>query len=160
MKGWCDFSSPLADIQPLGHVDQQAYQAFKQQNSTNVRLAFFFTVYADAPFVKRLFLHLYSSHHYYLFHIDPAGASADFEKDLRLLGKGRDNVHFAKDIRIVYGASTATILLTKAMAWFDLHATGWDYFVPLTGSDYPLIPLHRIEKIFQTQQPPMPFVMG
>lgn len=43
------------------------------------------------------------------------------------------NVYVAKDIPIVYGASTATILLTKAMAWFLRHAKGWDYFVPVTG---------------------------
>ena len=35
-----------------------------------VRLAFFFTVYAEAAFVKRLFSRLYSPTHYYLFHID------------------------------------------------------------------------------------------
>ena len=46
------------------------------------------------------------------------------------------------------------------MAWFNAHASGWDYFVPLTGSDYPLVPLPRIEKIFSSQIPPMPFVMG
>jgi len=50
--------------------------------------------------------------------------------------------------------------LTKAMAWFNEYASGWDYFVPLTGSDYPLVPLHRIERIFAFQFPPMPFVMG
>jgi hypothetical protein len=46
------------------------------------------------------------------------------------------------------------------MAWFHHHTTGWDYFVPITGSDYPLIPLHRMEKIFMYQNPPMPFVMA
>ena len=35
-----------------------------------VRLAFFFTVYSEAAFVKRLFSRLYSPSHYYLFHID------------------------------------------------------------------------------------------
>jgi hypothetical protein len=43
------------------------------------------------------------------------------------------NVYVAKDVPIVYGASTATILLTKAMAWFLRHASGWDYFIPMTG---------------------------
>eukprot|EP01035_Chromulina_nebulosa_P039784 gene39784-53794_t len=43
------------------------------------------------------------------------------------------------------------------MAWFDKYTSGWDYFVPLTGSDYPVIPLQRIERIFAHQHPPMPF---
>jgi len=50
--------------------------------------------------------------------------------------------------------------LTKAMAWFARHARGWDYLVALTGSDYPLVPLARMEHIFRSQQPPQPFVMG
>ena len=33
-----------------------------------------------------------------------------------------------------------SILLSRAMSWFDAYASGWDYFVPLTGSDYPWCP--------------------
>lgn len=128
----------------------------------NVRLAFFFTVYADAAFVTRLFKKLYSPTHYYLFHLDAGvgSVSSEFAATMRQLADTHPNVFLTQDVPIVYGASTATILLTKAMAWFDKHATGWDYFVPLTGSDYPLIPLARIEEIFTFQQPPMPFVMA
>lgn len=123
MKGWCDFGSRYARIDSLRGVDKDAYSAFKQPSvwdfsdpskrpaRRKVRLAFFFTVYADAPFVRRLFAHLYSPSHYYLFHIDAAGASREFEEELRTLGRNRTNVHFAKDIKIVYGASTATILV-------------------------------------------------
>ena len=46
------------------------------------------------------------------------------------------------------------------MAWFTRNTRGWDYFVPVTGSDYPLVPLSRMERIFAYQQPPMPFVMA
>ena len=160
MKGWCNFSSPDANIQSLTKVDKVAYKEFKRPFlKDKKRLAFFFTVYSDASFVKRLFDHLFSDDHYYLFHIDAAGSSLEFETSIRKLSINRTNVHYAKDVQIVYGASTATILLTKAMAWFDKYATGWDYFVPLTGSDYPLIPLNMIEKIFNHQNPPMPFVM-
>lgn len=128
----------------------------------NVRLAFFFTVYADVAFVTRLFKKLYSPTHYYMFHLDASvgSVSSEFASTMRTLADTYSNVYLAQDVPIVYGASTATILLTKAMAWFDKHATGWDYFVPLTGSDYPLIPLARIEEIFTHQQPPMPFVMA
>jgi len=130
--------------------------------SNKVRLAFFFTVYSDAAFVLRLFHRLYSPVHYYLFHVDNSigGVSPEFLALMRQLTANYSNVHLARDVPIVYGASTATILLTKAMHWFDKHATGWDYFVPLTGSDYPLVPLERVEEIFAWQQPPMPFVMA
>jgi hypothetical protein len=151
-KRWCDFTHPAAEIQPLVHVDSGAAKAFSKppfpKNAGRVRLAFFFTVYADAKFVTRLFNHVYSSDHYYLFHIDNSGnAAPEFEKALRklqLTHKKRNNVFITKDIPIVYGASTATMLLTRAMAWFDKYTSGWDYFVPLTGSDYPLVLLLEI----------------
>ena len=40
-----------------------------------------------------------------------AGSTMEFERELRELGRNRSNVHFAKDVQIVYGASTATILV-------------------------------------------------
>jgi hypothetical protein len=190
-KRWCDFLHPAAAIQPLTKVDAGAAKAFQKpplRNASNVppdpnrfydsykggvplppegaapavRLAFFFTVYADAQFVRRLLQRLYSPTHYYLLHLDASvgSVSVEFEQQMRALADSHDNVFLTKDVPIVYGASTATILLTRAMAWFDKHATGWDYFVPLTGSDYPLVPLKRIEHIFAFQQPPMPFVMA
>jgi hypothetical protein len=190
-KRWCDFLHPAAAIQPLTKVDAGAAKAFQRpplRNASNVppdpnrfydsykggvslppeaaapavRLAFFFTVYADAQFVRRLLQRLYSPTHYYLLHLDASvgSVSVEFEQQMRALADSHDNVFLTKDVPIVYGASTATILLTRAMAWFDKYATGWDYFVPLTGSDYPLVPLKRIEHIFAFQQPPMPFVMA
>lgn len=100
--------------------------------------------------------------------MDPAGSSIEFVRDVQALCdsyhkpsvRKHNNVFMTRDVPIVYGASTATMLLTRAMAWFLHHASNWDYFVPLTGSDYPLLPLHRIEKIFTYQQPPRPFVMA
>ena len=157
-KNWCDFNAKAADILPLQIVDPGAYKAFKKPllkpggGVIAVRLAFIFTVYADAPFVERLFSRLYSEKHYYLFHVDPAGASAEFERGMRVLCAQYTNVFISKDIPIVYGAATATVLLTRSMAWFSVYATGWDYMVPVTGSDYPLMPLDRFEKILYTQK--------
>eukprot|EP01035_Chromulina_nebulosa_P017287 gene17287-22823_t len=161
-KGWCDFNHTAASIEPLKKVDENATKSFQfiDKPDVGVRLAFFFTIYRDYTFFERMFGHLYSSNHYYLIHIDPSGSTLAFENDIRLLANRYSNVYVAKDVRIVYGASTASILLTRAMAWFLEYSTGWDYFVPLTGSDYPLLPLRRIEKIFAYQNPPMPFVMA
>jgi hypothetical protein len=79
---------------------------------------------------------------------------------MRKVASERPNVFVVKDVIIVYGASTVTILLTRAMAWFNAHATGWDYLMTVTGSDYPLVPLKQIERILAFQIPHMPFVMA
>ena len=168
MKRWCDFRSSYAEIPALKIVDSEASAAFQKPahapGSGKVRLAFMFTVYSDPVFVKRLVSLLYGPDHYYLLHIDPAGSTPEFERDMRqeIAEKYAEhrNVFVTRDVPIVYGASTATIVLTKTMAWFNRYASGWDYFVAVTGSDYPLMPLHRFEKILQHQQPPMPFVMA
>ena len=86
-------------------------------------------MYTDVDYVTRLLSRLYSPHHYYLFHLDAASPSKAFESELRALLETETfgspavrvsgNVHLARDVQIVYGASTATIVLTKAMAWFD-----------------------------------------
>lgn len=161
-RNWCDFDHPAARIPHLQVVDKAAEKAFSQPAlpSHSVRIAFFFTVYTDASHVIRLVSRLYSAQHYYLLHIDAASNDVEFEEQLRAFASERPNLHISRDMRIVYGASTATILLTRAMAWFARKAKNWDYFVPVTGSDYPLIPLHRFEKMLVFQQPPMPFVMA
>jgi len=37
-----------------------------------------FTVYTDGVYMRRLMKRLYSEDHYYLIHVDAAGASAEF----------------------------------------------------------------------------------
>ena len=148
-----------------------------KKNGKKIRLAFLFTLYADESFVKRLLSKLYDVEHYYLLHVDPAGSSKVFQKSMKTLAEEYNTQKFLKstvgiesgvegnmfisdDVPIVYGASTATILLSKCMSWFDKNAKHWDYFVPVTGSDYPLVPLKQMEKILTFQNPPMPFVMA
>lgn len=173
---WCNFSAPEASVPELLTVDPRASGAFTKPplvppsadiealEHPNVRLAFLFTVYADFPHVKRILRLLYSPTHYYLFHIDPAGASSKFnrlmEEEIAANYSKHNNVFISRDVPIVYGASTATMLLTKAMAWFLRRTSGWDYLVSVTGSDYPTMPLRRLEWILASQQPPMPFVMA
>jgi hypothetical protein len=168
MKGWCNFNDSYAEVPALKIIDADAAKAFQKKphprGGGKVRLAFFFTVYADAKYVKRLVSLLYGPDHYYLLHIDPTGASKEFEDEMRREIANNyavhNNVFVSKDVPIVYGASTATIVLTKTMAWFSRFTSGWDYFVAVTGSDYPLMPLHRFERILAHQNPPLPFVMA
>ena len=165
-KGWCDFTTPMAEIPHLIQVDEGAAKAFKKaplqaaDGTKKVRLAFLFTLYTDSPLVERIFKHLYSPDHYYLLHVDPVGAKPDFKRQMRQLVSRYDNAFLSDDVPIVYGASTATILLSKAMAWFVRYTSGWDFLVPVTGSDYPLVPLSMIEKMLSSLSPPMPMVMA
>ena len=172
-RGWCNFNHPASHIEPLTSVKapqtvftQTESLRNKKEGQSRVRIAFFFTVYADAPFVRRLLKRLYSSDHYYMLHIDPSGSSTSFEREMGFLveelcgGMEKSNIVLAKDVPIIYGAATASILLSRAMSWFHKYATGWDYFLPLTGSDYPLVSLRDMEAILGHKTPHMPFLMA
>lgn len=76
----CDFKNPFADIVELKRVDPRASKAFQREDkpASGVRLAFMFTVYTDGAYMRRLMKRLYSPDHYYLIHVDAAGASAEF----------------------------------------------------------------------------------
>lgn len=180
MKSWCDFTVDSAQIPQLLKVDPNAAAAFKRRplgssggvGGTRVRLAFFFTIYSDEEFFRRLLSKLYSTEHYYLVHVDPSGATKEYKRAIKTLadeynakipGKTHENIFVCSDVPIVYGASTATIVLSKAMSWFARETNGWDYFVPVTGSDYPLITLKNLEKMLghlTAKDAARPFVMG
>ena len=65
-----------------------------------------------------------------MLHVDPSGSSSAFEAALREIvtetcrEESICNVMLAKDIPIIYGTSTASILLSRAMAWFHKYAKG------------------------------------
>lgn len=180
MKKWCDFTLDSAAVPQLVRVEPEASGAFKRVplergvgvGGTKVRLAFFFTVYADEVFFRRLLSRLYSPEHYYLIHVDPSGATKEYKKAIKVLaeeynnkieGRTHKNVFICSDVPIVYGASTATIVLSKALSWFARETSGWDYFVPVTGSDYPLVPLPQLEKMLghlTAKDAARPFVMA
>lgn len=172
-RGWCNFNHKASYIPPLESVAQpQSHFTTKTKlrdtsnRSPRVRIAFFFTIYADESYVRRLMQRLYSPDHYYMLHIDPTGSTKAFEEAMHAMvgeltaGQAKPNIVIAKEVAIIYGAATASILLSRAMSWFDNYASGWDYFVPLTGSDYPLVSLRGMERILGHRQPHMPFLMA
>lgn len=152
-----------AGFSPALQQAQQCFQRLKRPPS-NIRLAFFFTVFSDLKMVSRIFSRVYSPEHYYLFHVDAHERSDHFADELEkylhnylyLLPstptsiqspQQARNAFVVREIPIVYGASTASMVMTMAMAWFHRYCSGWDYFVAITGSDYPLVSLDRLEKM-------------
>jgi hypothetical protein len=170
-KNWCDFHHDDASIPPLKRVPTEATAAIQQwgrdhKTTSRIRLVFFFTVYTDNDLFERLFSHVYDAHHFYLIHIDPNSNEKSHKFQRRLIKfisfwqEKNKNVFVFQEIPIVYGSATASILLSRAMAWFNLYGDHWDYLITLTGTDYPLVPLSTIETILSSQKPPLPFIMA
>lgn len=166
----------------------EAYGGVKQEiRGHRPHLVFFLTVYDDAEHVRRILQHLYSPRHLYILHVDPVGSTAAFRADMTRLASERrgqagrnSNVVVVSEVGIVYGASTAAVLLVRAMAslldFNDKQAGSgagagagkgvrerpwkWDFLVSLTGADYPLVPLFVMEQMLGSMSPPMPMVMS
>eukprot|EP00602_Paraphysomonas_sp_CaronLab_P013673 CAMPEP_0185043118 /NCGR_PEP_ID=MMETSP1103-20130426/42727_1 /TAXON_ID=36769 /ORGANISM="Paraphysomonas bandaiensis, Strain Caron Lab Isolate" /LENGTH=427 /DNA_ID=CAMNT_0027583261 /DNA_START=1111 /DNA_END=2394 /DNA_ORIENTATION=+ len=168
-KGWCHVSTGLSDIPELPDMESQAAQlvengkeidAMRDANKPALRLVFLITVYRDIEFVQRLLDKLYSPFHQYVIAVDKKQVS--FVADMRSLVRSRygRNVVVSDPYAVVYLASSATRILIHGMSWFLRRIPGWDYLVTLTGSDYPLIPLARMESILAARNPPMPSLMA
>ncbi len=184
-------------LSPEPRKGLSAKQLHNIKRGKQLRLVFFFTVYKDEDSLVRLIKRLYSPDHFYLIHVDPRGSAHGFLYRLeaalakevlpRSLNSSStmSNIALSQNVSIVYGASTASILLSKAMAWClenddiinrGVDATSgvtqgkkkWDYFVPLTGFDYPLVSLNGMQTILASSHVPkrgenggfMPFLMA
>jgi len=160
---WCDYRSETASIPPLTSIPSAAQQMFQKPSlSSSVRFAFFVIYRHDAAMLTRLFDRVYSPRHYYLIHKDWGRRMSPEETRTvtALTGRG-GNVFVCSELAAREGSSSSSVLLARAMAWFTRHATGWDYLVSLTGQDYPLMPLSRIEAVVSQQKAreAMPYLM-
>ena len=129
-KGWCDYSIDSAAIKPLQNVPSIAYKTFNKfppKAKGEIRLAFVLNTHNDAEQVCRLLDRIYSKKHYYLIHIDKIGATKEFEDKIRLYANPYQNIFIVKEIVLVYGAATASILLAKSLAWYLKYVKHWDY---------------------------------
>eukprot|EP00939_MAST-03C_sp_MAST-3C-sp1_P005507 g5507.t1 len=81
-----------------------------------------------------------------LIHID-SHATRQFEYETLLIASASPNVRVVRWGTMVYGSSTAMQIIVAGMKWFyDNYSDGWDFFVPLTGQDYPLLPGSTLAK--------------
>lgn len=116
------------------------------------------TAYTDAPQVMRLLSKIYARRHTYIVVVDKSHAAfaVDIKNRVKSLGT---NVVVVTPYAVVYLASSATRILAQGMAWILKEFKHWDYFISLTGTDYPLMSVSDIEKRLSRRQPPLPSLM-
>lgn len=69
------------------------------------------------------------------------------------------NVVVGNPVVIVYKSPVISQLLIHTLAWALKFLPAWDYVITLTGSDYPIIPLHKMENLLSSFDPPSPRLM-
>lgn len=111
--------------------------------SGEARVAYFVQVGLDAvPLLPRLFRAMHHPDNVYAVHLDakiPASMRADVEKSVADSATLRRNVHFLPAEMVTYKGMSMVLNTLAGMTLLLRVDARWDYFINLSGADYPLL---------------------
>lgn len=106
-------------------------------SSTSVSIAYFILVHRLPGQFKRLFKAIYEPDNYYLIHIDRK-ASTELKEEICLFLKPFANVSIMQSKNVVWGGYSMVQAELDGMNYLLETDVEWDYFINLSGQDYPL----------------------
>ena len=120
------FTSPGTQAQPLEPAPFR-----------HVRIAYFIMVHHKPEAFKAMFQKIYTRDQFYLVHID---RKAKFEviEEIQLYLIQFPNVYIPESINIITGGFSMVQAELDAMEFLLNVSPEWDYFINLSGEDYPL----------------------
>ncbi|RLJ33169.1 core-2/I-Branching enzyme [Chryseobacterium sp. 7] len=129
-------SSPLAAPCP---------QTSDSQTTPHVRIAYFIMVHHKPEIFKDMFQKIYARDQFYLIHIDRK-AKPDFIEEIQQYIIQFPNAYILDSINIVAGGFNIVQAELNAMEFLLNVSKEWDYFINLSGEDYPLKSQNIIRK--------------
>ncbi|KPE49103.1 beta-1,6-N-acetylglucosaminyltransferase [Chryseobacterium indologenes] len=116
----------LSQLQPLAsHAGPQ------------VRIAYFIMIHHKPEVFKNMFQKIYTRDQFYLIHIDRK-ANADITEEILIFLVQFPNVYILESMNIVSGGFSMIQAELNAMEYLLNVSQEWDYFINLSGEDYPL----------------------
>jgi hypothetical protein len=106
-------------------------------SSQQVRIAYFIMVHHKPNVFKAMFEKIYTRDQFYLIHIDRK-AGAKFTEDIQLYLLQFPNAYLLESMNIVPGGFSVIQAELNAMEYLLNAGREWDYFINLSGEDYPL----------------------
>lgn len=100
-------------------------------------IAYFLLVHRFPHQFKRLFNALYTPTNTYLIHIDKK-ASRDLYLEISLFLETFPNAHILESQNVVWGGYSMVEVELKAIAFLLKHDLKWEFFINLSGQDFPL----------------------
>jgi hypothetical protein len=100
-----------------------------------MRIAYLITAYKYPHLFKRMFKAIYDRQNLYLVHID-LKSERSFHEEIGHFLSGFPNARMMKSYDWIYGGYSAIQIQLKAMQ--ELLNEDWDFFINLTGQDFPL----------------------
>lgn len=114
-------------------TDRSANNATSKQ----VKIAYFILVHRFPEQFKRLFKALYHSENYYLIHLDKK-ASIDIYDDIKDFITDFPNAYILESENVVWGGYSMVQAELNGMNYLLNLDFKWDFFINLSGQDYPL----------------------
>ncbi|WP_261509959.1 beta-1,6-N-acetylglucosaminyltransferase [Chryseobacterium paludis] len=102
-----------------------------------VRIAYLVLVHRLPEQFKRLFKAIYEPSNFYLIHIDKK-ANQEIGEEVKDFLKEYPNVHILKSEKVVWGGYSMVQAELDGMNYLLSMSEKWDYFINLSGQDYPL----------------------
>lgn len=129
-------SSPLAAPYP---------KTLESRTAPHVRIAYFIMVHHKPEIFKDMFQKIYTRDQFYLIHIDRK-AKPDFIEEIQQYIVHFPNTYILDSMNIVSGGFNMVQAELNAMEFLLNVSKEWDYFINLSGEDYPLKSQNIIRK--------------
>lgn len=108
-----------------------------KHSSRQIRIAYFIMLHHKAETFKAMFEKIYTRDQFYLIHIDRK-AKAEFTDEIQQYIIHFPNVYILESMNIVAGGFSMIQAELNAMEYLLNVTEKWDYFINLSGEDYPL----------------------
>lgn len=103
----------------------------------SINIAYLILVHRLPDQFKRLFKALYDPSNFYLIHIDKK-ANQEIGEEVSVFLQKYPNVHILKSKNVVWGGYSMVQAELDGMKYLLDMEMKWDYFINLSGQDYPL----------------------
>lgn len=120
-------------------------QTFTTISHPTVRIAYFIMVHHQPEAFISMFPKIYTRDQFYLVHIDRKSAE-DVTEKIQLFLTQFPNVHILESMNIISGGFSMIRAELNAMEYLLNASREWDYFINLSGEDYPLKSQYVIRK--------------
>ncbi|MCE3076186.1 beta-1,6-N-acetylglucosaminyltransferase [Chryseobacterium gwangjuense] len=131
---------------PITHPQTQTLESHA---TPLVKVAYFIMVHHKPNIFKALFQKIYTKDQYYLIHIDRK-AKPEVTEEIQLYIVQFPNVYILDSLNIVSGGFSMIQAELNAMEFLLNASLEWDYFINLSGEDYPLRSQPIIRKFLTT----------
>lgn len=112
-------------------------QASEHSATPQVRIAYFIMIHHRSDVFKAMFRKIYTRDQFYLIHIDRK-ATAELTEEIQLYLVHFPNVYILESMNIVAGGFSMIQAELNAIEYLLNASHEWDYFINLSGEDYPL----------------------